>query len=298
MKKYICIWQRCDKIADRRSPIAKRQQTDRRSIMISSSIFNEFAPQNTREGERERDHKQVTFSIWERQQQLKVKDNDRLRSRSQAQADRDSSRMRRRLTQFRFLMGCQRPLPKKRRRSRRGKKKKNAPSIFHLPIERTIHWSFQRLINSSLLCAIFGLHVLILSLDFHAQLMFMTSDCVAVITQRDSDSDSESSPACHRMLHIVRKLPIWRIWTICDLNLCLASCLTCENQILIDVMTAATESHSKSFPQNIRDRQIGSDRIEHGSWGESARQSGRRRNEIELEYSEIRLIRVCGELSS
>lgn len=47
-------------------------------------------------------------------------------------------------------------------------------------------WSFDRLINSSLLCAIFGLLVLILSLDFHAQLMFMTSDCVAAITQLNS----------------------------------------------------------------------------------------------------------------
>lgn len=116
-------------------------------------------------------------------------------------------------------------------------------------------WSFDRLINSSLLCAIFGLLVLILSLDFHAQLMFMTSDCVAAITQLDPQS-SCSCTACLRMLHILRKLPTRESresrdsHRVCDLNLCLASCLTCENQILIDVMTAATESHSKSFPKS------------------------------------------------
>lgn len=277
---------------DRRSAIAKRQQTDRRSIMISSSIFNEFAPQNTRERERERettkrDHKQVTFSIWERQQQLKVKDNDRLRSRSTAQADRQQDEETPDpISLFNGVPKAAAEKAKKKQKRYNKKKqdsqtkKKNAPSIFHLPIERTIHWSiqrsFQRLINSSLLCAIFGLHVLILSLDFHAQLMFMTSDCVAAITQRDSDSDSSpvGVAACLRMLHILRKLPIWRISTICDLNLCLASCLTCENQILIDVMTAATESHSKSFPQNSRDRQIGGSSMDRGESQSGGSQGG------------------------
>lgn len=158
-------------------------------------------------------------------------------------------------------MGCQRPLPLPKKK-RTKLTKKIAPSIFSSPnrtddrsYDRWSIWSFDRLINSSLLCAIFGLLVLILSLDFHAQLMFMTSDCVAAITQRDPQS-SCSCTACLRMLHILRKLPTRESresrdsHRVCDLNLCLASCLTCENQILIDVMTAATESHSKSFPKS------------------------------------------------
>lgn len=172
--------------------------------------------------------------------------------------DRCADRMRRCLTQFRFLMGCQRPLPLPKKKEQNSQKRLLHRS-FHLPIERTIDrtiaGAFDRLINSSLLCAIFGLLVLILSLDFHAQLMFMTSDCVAAITQLDPQS-SCSCTACLRMLHILRKLPTRESresrdsHRVCDLNLCLASCLTCENQILIDVMTAATESHSKSFPKS------------------------------------------------
>lgn len=159
--------------------------------MISSSIFNEFAL--APEESTKKQHKQVTFYM-RKASQLKVKEKTTTIACPATAHDRCADRMRRCLTQFRFLMGCQRPLPLPKKKKEQNSQKRLLHRSFHLPIERTIDrtiaGAFDRLINSSLLCAIFGLLVLILSLDFHAQLMFMTSDCVAAITQLNSSRSS------------------------------------------------------------------------------------------------------------
>lgn len=193
-KIYLATSRASSSVVDRRRVVAWSQIANRRSIMISSSIFNEFAL--APEESTKKQHKQVTFCM-RKASQLKVKEKTTTIACPATAHDRCADRMRRCLTQFRFLMGCQRPLPLPKKKKRTKLTKKIAPSIFSSPnrtgdrsYDRWSVWSFDRLINSSLLCAIFGLLVLILSLDFHAQLMFMTSDCVAAITQLDSSRSS------------------------------------------------------------------------------------------------------------
>lgn len=125
-KIYLATSRASSIVVARRRVVAWSQIANRRSIMISSSIFNEFAL--APEESTKKQHKQVTFCM-RKASQLKVKEKTATIACPATAHDRCADRMRRCLTQFRFLMGCQRPLPLPKKK-RTKLTKKIAPSIF------------------------------------------------------------------------------------------------------------------------------------------------------------------------
>lgn len=148
-KIYLATSRASSIVVARRRVVAWSQIANRRSIMISSSIFNEFAL--APEESTKKQHKQVTFYM-RKASQLKVKEKTATIACPATAHDRCADRMRRCLTQFRFLMGCQRPLPLPKKKEQNSQKRLLHRS-FHLPIERTIDrtivlsvWSFDQFI--------------------------------------------------------------------------------------------------------------------------------------------------------
>lgn len=149
-KIYLATSRASSIVVARRRVVAWSQIANRGSIMISSSIFNEFA--RAPEESTKKQHKQVTFYM-RKASQLKVK--EKTATIACPAHDRCADRMRRCLTQFRFLMGCQRPLPLPKKKEQNSQKRLFHRS-FHLPIERTIDrtivlqrlivWSFDQFI--------------------------------------------------------------------------------------------------------------------------------------------------------